>query len=135
MLTDIGCRNLKPQAKALKKSDAGGLYLLVKPGGSKHWYMGYRFGGRQKKLSFGPYPIVTLVGARDKRDAAKRLIADGIDPGVAKQVAKREQAAARPFGTWADEWLEKERAQLNEKKRWPEKCGTSAISRASSLAA
>ncbi len=115
MLTDIGCRNLKPQAKALKKSDAGGLYLLVKPGGSKHWYMGYRFGGRQKKLSFGPYPIVTLVGARDKRDAAKRLLADGIDPGVAKQVAKREQVAARPFGTWADEWLEKERAQLNEK--------------------
>jgi integrase len=115
MLTNIGCRNLKPQAKALKKSDAGGLYLLVKPGGSKHWYMGYRFGGRQKKLSFGPYPIVTLVGARDKRDAAKRLLADGIDPGVAKQVAKREQVAARPFGTWAEEWLEKERAQLNEK--------------------
>ena len=77
--------------------------------------MGYRFGGRQKKLSFGPYPVVTLVSARDKRDAAKRLLADGIDPGVAKQEAKREQAAARTFGAWADEWLEKERAQLDEK--------------------
>src|SRR5437762_10582026 len=135
MLTDIGCRNLKPQAKPTKKSDAGGLYLLVRPGGSKHWYMGYRFGGRQKKLSFGPYPVVTLVGARDRRDAAKRLLADGIDPGVAKQVAKRERAAARSFGTWADEWLEKERAQLNEKTMAGEGCGTSAISRASSVAA
>jgi integrase len=115
MLTDTECRNLKPQVKPLKKSDGGGLYLLVKPSGSKHWYMGYRFGGRQKKLSFGPYPVVTLVGARDKRDAAKRLLADGIDPGVAKQEAKREQAAARTFGKWADEWLEKERIQLDEK--------------------
>jgi integrase len=115
MLTDIECRNLKPQAKALKKSDAGGLYLLVKPSGSKHWYMGYRIGRRQKKLSFGPYPLVSLVGARDKRDAAKRLLADGIDPGVAKQEAKREQAAARAFAKWADEWLEKERTQLDEK--------------------
>jgi integrase len=115
MLTDTECRNLKSQAKPLKKSDGGGLYLLVKPSGSKHWYMGYRLGGRQRKLSFGPYPVVTLVGARDKRDAAKRLIADGIDPGVAKQQAKREQAAARTFGKWADEWLEKERAQLDEK--------------------
>jgi hypothetical protein len=70
MLTDTECRNLKSQVKPLKKSDGGGLYLLVKPSGSKHWYMGYRFGGRQRKLSFGPYPVVTLVGARDKRDAA-----------------------------------------------------------------
>jgi integrase len=115
MFSDVGCRNLKPQAKQFKKSDAGGLYLLVKPSGSKHWHMGYRFRGRQKKLSFGPYPIVTLVAARGKRDAAKRLLADGIDPGVAKLEAKREQAAARTFGTWADEWLEKERTQVDER--------------------
>jgi hypothetical protein len=115
MFTDVGCRNLKPQAKQFKKSDAGGLYLLVKPSGSKHWHMGYRFRGRQKKLSFGPYPIVTLVAARGKRDAAKRLLADWIDPGVAKLEAKREQAAARTFGTWADEWLEKERTQVDER--------------------
>jgi hypothetical protein len=134
MLTDMGCRNLKPQAKPVKKSDAGGLYLLVKPGGSKHWHMGYRFGGKQKKLSFGPYPIVTLIGARDKRDAAKRLLADGIDPGVAKQVAKREQAAARPFGTWADEWLERSATSWT-KRRWPGRSGTSAVSRASSATA
>ncbi|MFL5239656.1 MAG: Arm DNA-binding domain-containing protein [Rhizomicrobium sp.] len=66
MLTDTTCRNLKPKAKPYKKSDGAGLYLLVKPSGSKHWYMGYRFGGRQKKLSFGAYPEITLSDAREK---------------------------------------------------------------------
>jgi integrase len=110
MLTDTACRNLKPQAKPYKKSDGGGLYLFVKPSGSKHWHMGYRFGGTQKKLSFGPYPEVTLSEAREKRDAAKKLIAHGTDPAVAKQEAKRAQAAARNFSEWADEWVERERA-------------------------
>ncbi len=63
MLTDTACRNLKPRAFPLKKSDGGGLYILVQPNGSKHWHMAYRFGGRQKKLSFGPYPVVTLSQA------------------------------------------------------------------------
>jgi integrase len=110
MLTDTACKNLKSQAQPYKKSDAGGLYLLIKPSGSKHWYMGYRFGGRQKKLSFGAYPDITLADARAKRDAAKKLIAHGTDPSVAKQEAKRAEAAARTFGDWADEWLEKERS-------------------------
>src|SRR5258706_11820031 len=107
MLTDTTCRNLKPQTKSFKKSDGGGLYLLVKPNGSKHWYMGYRFGGRQRKLSFGAYPEITLSEAREKRDAARKLIAHGTDPSVARQEAKRAQAAARSFGEWADEWLER----------------------------
>jgi integrase len=110
MLTDTACRNLKPKAKPYKKSDGAGLYLLVKPSGSKHWYMGYRFGGPQKKVSFGAYPEITLSEAREKRDAARKLIAHGTDPSVAKQEAKRAQAAARNFNEWADEWLERERA-------------------------
>jgi Arm DNA-binding domain len=72
--------------------------------------MGYRFGGRQKKLSFGAYPEITLSDAREKRDAARRLIAHGTDPSAARREAKRAQAAARTFGEWADEWLERERA-------------------------
>jgi len=115
MLTDTACRNLKPQAKTFKKSDGGGLYLLVKRTGSKHWYMGYRFGGRQKKLSFGAYPVVTLSAARTKRDAAKTRISEGVDPGQLKKEAKRQQAEAKIFGQWADEWLAKERVKWDEK--------------------
>ena len=82
MLTDTACRNLKPQAEPFKKSDGGGLYLLVKSSGSKHWHMSYRFGGRQKKLSFGPYPVITLTVARGRREAAKLSLSEGSDPSV-----------------------------------------------------
>jgi integrase len=117
MLTDTTCRNLKPQTKPLKKSDGGGLYLLVTSSGSKHWYMAYRFGGRQKKLSFGPYPVVTLAAAREGRDAAKVSLSDGRDPGVLKQVAKRERAMVKAtFGKRADEFYAKQKAEgLGEK--------------------
>ena len=95
MLTDTACRNLKPQAQPFKKSDGGGLYMLVKPSGSKHWHMSYRFGGRQKKLSFGASPVITLVAARGRRDAAKLALSEGSDPGVLAQVAKRERARVK----------------------------------------
>jgi hypothetical protein len=77
--------------------------------------MAYRFGDKQKSLAIGAYPVVTLGAARDKRDDAKRLLADHIDPGVAKQEAKRERAAAQMFGDWADEWLAKERLKWDSK--------------------
>jgi hypothetical protein len=110
MLTDTACRNLKPGAKPIKKSDGAGLYLLVRPSGSKHWYLGYRFGGRQKKLSFGPYPVVTLGAAREGRDAAKLALSQGSDPGVLKQVAKRERAMVQAtFGEKADDFLAKQK--------------------------
>jgi integrase len=112
MLTDTACRNLKPQAEPFKKSDGGGLYLLVKSNGSKHWYMGYRFGGRQKKLSFGPYPVITLAAARGRRDAAKLALSEGSDPGVLAQVAKRERAMVKAtFGEKADDFLAKQKAE------------------------
>ncbi|MBR1298532.1 integrase arm-type DNA-binding domain-containing protein [Bradyrhizobium sp. AUGA SZCCT0042] len=115
MLNDTTCRNLKPQAKPYKKSDGGGLQLLVTTGGSKLWRLAYRFGGKQKEVAFGAYPATTLADARAKRDVAKAQLAKGIDPGVAKQEAKREEAAARTFGAWADEWLEKQRTVHDEK--------------------
>jgi integrase len=112
MLTDTACRNLKPEAKPLKKSDGGGLYLLIQPGGSKHWYLAYRFGGRQKKLSFGPYPVVTLAAAREGRDAAKVSLSQGSDPGVLKQAAKRERAMVKTsFAEKADDFLAKQSAE------------------------
>ena len=109
MLTDTACKNLKPKAKPYKKSDGGGLHLLVQPTGAKLWRMAYRFGDREKKLSFGAYPDVTLVAARDKRDDAKRQLAEGTDPGVAKKEAKRKQATAKTLGQWIEAWLDKER--------------------------
>jgi integrase len=112
MLTDAACRNLKPQAQPYKKSDGGGLYLLIKSSGSKHWHMGYRFGGTQKKLSFGAYPVITLAAARERRDAAKLALSEGSDPGVLAQVAKRERARVKvTFGEMADDFLAKQKAE------------------------
>jgi len=73
--------------KQLKLSDAGGLHILVKESG-KYWRMSYRYGGKQKTLSLGKYPLVTLKGARSKREEAKRLLDDNIDPNQAKQAEK-----------------------------------------------
>jgi integrase len=115
MLTETACRNLKPKATPYKKSDGGGLRLFVKPNGSKLWQLAYRFAGKQKTLAIGPYPVVTLLAAREKRDAAKRQLSNSTDPGIAKQKEKRERAAARTFGLWADEWVEKQRTMHDEK--------------------
>jgi Arm DNA-binding domain len=121
MLTDAKCRTTTVEdGKEKKISDGFGLYLLVKPNGSKLWHMAYRFNGRQKKLSFGVYGPdgqgkVSLAAARQKRDAAKTLIAQGIDPGVAKKEEKQEKAAARLFSSWADEWLGAEEKVCSER--------------------
>lgn len=80
-LADTTVRNAKPGEKPRKLSDGGGLHLLVTLTGSRLWRMQYRFEGRQKMLTFGAYPYVTLLEAREKRDAAKTLLAKGIDPG------------------------------------------------------
>jgi Arm domain-containing DNA-binding protein/integrase-like protein len=115
MLTNTECRNLKPQAKPYKMSDGGGLFLFITPAGGKVWRMGYRLGRRQREVAFGAYPAVSLQDAREKRDAAKKLLANDIDPAIAKQDAKRELAALRPFADWADDWLDNERGEWDEK--------------------
>jgi integrase len=116
MLTETACRNLKPKPAPYKKSDSGGLRLLIQPTGSKLWQLAYRFAGKQKTLAIGPYPVVTLGAAREKRDDAKRALSENNDPGVLKQEAKRERAAAQSFGDWADDWLEKEEAAKKDDK-------------------
>jgi integrase len=104
MLNDTKVRSAKSREKAFKLSDERGLFLLVMPTGSRLWRLKYRLNGREKLISLGAYPDVTLKRAREKRDAARRLIADGVDPSVQR---KAERAAlAQSFGGVAKEWLE-----------------------------
>lgn len=88
---------------------AGGLYLLVKPSGSKLWQMKIRADGKEKKLSFGKYPTVTLKDARAKRDEAKRMLFQGVDPARKKQQDKQaaKQSASNSFEVMAAEYMAK----------------------------
>lgn len=79
-LTDTACKNAKGSDKPFKMSDGGGLFLLVKPNGSKLWQQAYRLDGKHKLLSHGPYPTVSVQDARARREAVKALLADGTDP-------------------------------------------------------
>lgn len=108
-LTDTAIRNLKPQQTPLKKSDGGGLYLLIMPEGSKLWRLAYRFAGKQKTIALGPYPTVTLAMARAAKVELKRLHAQGVDPSEKRKADKRAAAAARTFGEVADEWFDTKR--------------------------
>jgi integrase len=115
-LNDKAIKALKAKDAMFKVSDGGGMYLMVRPHGTKLWQMGYRFGGKQRTLSIGIYPDVGLADARDARDAARKQLARGIDPHAAHMIAAAEERAkgsAKTFGDWADGWLEKERAGGN----------------------
>lgn len=78
-LTHLDLRNAKSTEKAYKLFDGGGLHLLVSPTGSKLWRLKYRFQGKERLLSFGPYPLFSLAEARAKRDEMKKLLAAGVD--------------------------------------------------------
>jgi len=79
-LTDTVIRNAKSSDKTKKLFDAGGLYLEVAPAGGKWWRLKYRFGGKEKRLSLGVYPDVSLRQARERRDEARKLLTTEIDP-------------------------------------------------------
>src|SRR3989338_2053816 len=79
-ITDVTAKNAKPQEKLYKIPDGNGMFLSVRPNGGKYWQMNYRFAGKGKTLSFGIYPEVTIKEARDKREAARKLLREGIDP-------------------------------------------------------
>src|SRR5579871_5854525 len=87
-LTDVRIRAAKPQEKLYKLRDGKGLLLLIKPNGSRLWRLRYEFDGVEKGLSLGAYPNVSLKLARERRDDARKLIADGTDPS-AKRKADR----------------------------------------------
>lgn len=96
----------KPKEKPYKLSDGGGLYLEVAPNGSRYWRMKYRINGKEKRLSFGVYPIVSLAVARDEREKAKRILATGGDPGEVKKAGKLAQKLSieNTFEAIAREW-------------------------------
>ena len=103
-LTDIKVRTAKPTDKQYKLTDGSGMHLLVHPNGSKYWRLQYRFDGNQKMLALGVYPDVSLADARTRRDDARNLLANNIDPGDKKKSDKIEQEEARTFEQLAVEW-------------------------------
>ncbi len=116
-LTDVLCRNAKPSEKARKLSDEKGLYLEVMPTGGKYWRMKYRFAGKEKRLAFGVYPEVSLKEARDRRDAARKLLRDGVDPSENKKEAKRQILikTENSLENVAREWHEKQKPGWTER--------------------
>jgi integrase len=115
-LSDKTCKAAKPQEKPYKLADGGGLYLEIMPNGSKCWRMKYRYLGKEKRLAFGVYPVISLADARTARDRAKKLLAQGIDPSGAKKEERREaiRNADNTFKAVALEWHE------NQKSIWSE---------------
>jgi integrase len=105
-LSDRIVRNAKPGAKPRKLYDERGLFLLVNPNGSKWWRLKYRFAGREKLLSLGTCPDVSLKEARNRREEARQLLLDGRDPGEVRKAAKVvARADHETFETVASEWL------------------------------
>ncbi len=128
-LTDAQIRSARPKEKAYKLFDAGGLYLELSPSGGKWWRFKYRYEGREKRLSLGTYPDVPLAGrkdrarggfiegAREKRDAARQVLANGVDPSMQRKAIKaaKGELAANSFEAVAREWMDKFAAQLAPK--------------------
>ena len=109
-LTDTFVKNIKPGSSAAgeKHTDGQGLFLHVKDAG-KYWRLSYRFDGKQKTLALGVYPAVSLLKARQQRDKARELLAEGVDPGTAKKKDKQAKAVAavHTFERVARDWLAK----------------------------
>lgn len=118
-LTDFAIRSAKPGSRPQKLSDGGNLHLLVTPAGGKLWRFNYRFPGKQKTVSLGPYPEVTLAMARERLLDSKKLLASGRDPAVQAKLAKiaRAMTAANTFNAVADEYLENMRKREGRKPR------------------
>lgn len=111
-LTDLQVRNAKAKPTEYKLSDGYGLHLLVTPSGGKLWRYNYRFEEKQKTLAFGAYPSITLSDARQRREDARKLLANGIDPDAAKKAQKLQDQAQddnnhNTFEVVAREWFAK----------------------------
>jgi integrase len=108
-LTDTAVRNAKSTEKSFKLSDEKGLFLLVHTNGSKYWRLKYRIAGREKLLALGVYPDVGLKEARAKRDDARKLLAQGVDPADSRRAQKSaaNDRAANSFEVVAREWYGK----------------------------
>jgi integrase len=120
MLTEPQVRTAQPTGKSYKLFDANGLFLLVAPNGSRHWRLRYRYGGREKLLSLGAYPLLSLREARERRDELRRQLSAGTDPAVDRKLNAAERKVT--FGEIAQEWLDLRRKKFApatlEKAEW-----------------
>lgn len=104
-LSEVKVRNTKSQENEYKLFDGGGLFLLVTPSGGKLWNLKYRFEGKEKKLALGTYPEISLADARERRDKARRQLANGIDPRAVRKAQKQaDTAETETFEVIAREW-------------------------------
>lgn len=106
-LTDTEARKTPPGDRPQKLFDGGGLYLLISPNGSRWWRLKYRVAGKEKLLSLGVYPEVSLKAARERRDELRKQLQAGTDPGQNRRAEKQLQAVAmsNTFEGIANEWL------------------------------
>jgi integrase len=109
-LTATAIRNTKPGTKAKRLWDSGGLYLEIAPSGGRWWRFAYRYGGKRKLLSLGVLKDVSLADARERRDEARKLLANGVDPSANRKEQKQQIAdrAANSFEAVAREWYAKQ---------------------------
>src|SRR3954453_20105193 len=91
-LADVQIRSLPKSSHRLKLWDGNGLFLLVSPSGAKGWRFKYRFGGKENLLIFGVYPVVSLKDARKRRDEARKLLAEGLDPARERKLRRPAKA-------------------------------------------
>lgn len=124
-LTNIKCQNAKPKEKKYKLFDGRGLFIEVRPNGSKYWRMKYNYLGKEKLLALGVYPEVTLSEARDKCLKARKLLSENIDPSTAKREAKitAKTNADNSFEVIARQWHD------NFKHKWSERHANTVLSR------
>lgn len=108
-LTEVAIKKAKSKEKSYKLSDGGGMYLEIMPNGSKYWRMKYRFGGKEKRLAFGVYPLISLASAREKTRLAKLELFEGNDPGEIKkqEKLKKQIASVNTFSDIANEFIKK----------------------------
>ncbi|MFK7954529.1 MAG: Arm DNA-binding domain-containing protein, partial [Lysobacterales bacterium] len=113
-LTDAAIKRAVPQSKTRRLFDTRGLYLEVTPKGRKYWRFRYKFGQKEKRLSLGIYPEVTLKNARSERDAMREALEGGRDPSQLRKLDKLagELAAERSFGNLTEHWRAKVRARM-----------------------
>jgi len=113
-LTFKACEAAKPKEKPYKLGDGGGMYLEIMPNGSKYWRLKYRWLGKEKRLALGVHPTIGLADARERREEARKLLANGIDPSAAKREEKRQSIIDEnnTFQSVALEWME------IQKDRW-----------------
>jgi integrase len=116
-LTDMQAKKAAPKDKPYRLTDGAGMYLEISPAGGKYWRLKFRVDGKEKRLALGVYPEVTLGEARIRRDDARRLISQGIDPSEKRKIDKRARSelAANTFEAVSREWYAKRVPTWSEK--------------------